>query len=370
MTDDDALTIYNSKSTAIDVERALPQDRVEAIASAIADSKSENTKRAYGRAWRQFATWCEKHGRNAIKCRHDTLAAYVTALEDGTATGKKLAPSSIEVAISAVIAANRLAGHEIERKASAVADVIKAAKVKAGSRHSTRQVQPIKASDVQALLEIESGDRLIDLRDDAIVALGFAGGLRRSEVVGLDLTERRDSSDGTGVLKITDDGIEIALLTSKASQGVEETVALPRQDASALCDTIYRYIESAALRPRAPVFQSIRKGNDALSGNRLHPGDVARIIKRRIHIRLVALYMSRGQTRANAEIRAETEAKEYAGHSLRRGLITSLAEAKVPTYRIQVQSRHKTADMVGRYVKEADKWTDNVLSSLKLGERH
>ena len=55
------------------------------------------------------------------------------------------------------------------------------------------------------------------------------------------------------------------------------------------------------------------------------------------------------------------------GHSLRAGY--AAAVANVPGYRIQQYTRHKLAEMVARYVREADKWTKNGLKKGPL-RRH
>jgi hypothetical protein len=97
-------------------EVALSPERHDAIKNAILSSRAIRTHQEYKRQFAAFATWCAAHDRNPVPCNHETLAGYVTALRDGTATGRQLAAKSIEVAISSVIAANRLAGHQIDRK--------------------------------------------------------------------------------------------------------------------------------------------------------------------------------------------------------------------------------------------------------------
>ena len=49
------------------------------------------------------------------------------------------------------------------------------------------------------------------------------------------------------------------------------------------------------------------------------------------------------------------------GHSMRAGHATTAAFADVPSYRIQQHTRHKSAEMVARYVREADRWKKNGL---------
>ena len=51
------------------------------------------------------------------------------------------------------------------------------------------------------------------------------------------------------------------------------------------------------------------------------------------------------------------------GRSLRAGYATSTA-ADVPALRIQQHTRHKSADMVSRYVRESDKWSRSGLKGV------
>ena len=52
------------------------------------------------------------------------------------------------------------------------------------------------------------------------------------------------------------------------------------------------------------------------------------------------------------------------GHSMRAGYATAAAAADVPSYRIQQHTRHKSAEMVARYVREADKWSKSGLKGV------
>ena len=56
--------------------------------------------------------------------------------------------------------------------------------------------------------------------------------------------------------------------------------------------------------------------------------------------------------------------RRFSGHSLRAGYATSAAAADVPALRIQQHTRHKSADMVARYVRESDKWSKSGLKGI------
>ena len=54
----------------------------------------------------------------------------------------------------------------------------------------------------------------------------------------------------------------------------------------------------------------------------------------------------------------------YSGHSLRAGLAT--AAAGVEERRITVQTRHRSAGMVRRYIRETELWRHNIATELGL----
>jgi integrase len=62
---------------------------------------------------------------------------------------------------------------------------------------------------------------------------------------------------------------------------------------------------------------------------------------------------------------AGLDPKVFSGHSLRAGFVTSAARAGEPERRIMRQTGHKSIEMVLRYVRQANAFTDN--SALALG---
>ena len=83
---------------------------------------------------------------------------------------------------------------------------------------------------------------------------------------------------------------------------------------------------------------------------------MALIVKSRVK----ALVKQRGRGEAEAEELVEL----ISGHSLRAGYATSAAARNMPAYRIQSHTRHKSAEMVAAYVREADKWTKSGLDGV------
>jgi integrase len=355
----------------VDTQRAFSDADEAATQEMEKKAKASATHKAYERQWAAFVGWCDENGRRPLPADADTIRHWLNGLAKA-----EMSPSTIEQAVSAVIGKHRENGIRVDRKADKLTDLILSAKRDARDRRKNkkpRKVAPVRLTDIIAVLTMsararERGQqRLIDIRDDAILALGFAGALRRSEIVSLDLHEVDRKSDARGTLVQIDDGFDVVLHKSKSSQDDDVTIPLPCKDAPIVCEAIENWIEAAGIQSGEPVFQSIRKGATETTGERLSDKAVARIIKSRMAKRLTALHMADGMDKGEATDLAVTQATEYSGHSLRRGCITDLATAGQATHSIQMHSRHKSATMVAGYVDEATQRTNSVLGELNWG---
>ena len=95
--------------------------------------------------------------------------------------------------------------------------------------HPPLQKEAILRDDILDMIEtLDYGLR--DMRDRAILLIGYAGGLRRSEIVSLDFT-RDDTEDGKGWITIEDAG---AILTLTGKSGWRE-VEIGRGSSDATC---------------------------------------------------------------------------------------------------------------------------------------
>ena len=175
-------------------------------------------------------------------------------------------------------------------------------------------------------------------RDRALLLLGFAGALRRSELVGLDVA---DVTEGT-------DGLTVRLRRSKTDQeGAGRTVGIPYGSNPATCPVrawrawleVSGVAEGAAFRPVD------RHGH--IGGTRLSAQAVALVLKRHA-------------------ARAGLDPGEVAGHSLRAGLATSAAAAGVPERVIAEQTGHRGTAMLRRYIREGSLFRENAASAVGL----
>ncbi|MBJ6722847.1 tyrosine-type recombinase/integrase [Bacillus sp. PR5] len=211
-----------------------------------------------------------------------------------------------------------------------------------------RQKEAVLGDDIKAMVDTLGHD-LRGLRDRAILLLGFAGGLRRSEIVGLDIV-RDDQSDGHGWIEIfPDQGV---LVTLRGKTGWRE-VEVGRGAADNTCPVaaLERWIRFGKIA-RGPLFRRILKDNKTVDVERLSGKHVARLVK---------------QTALAAGIRADLPDGErvvlFAGHSLRAGLASS---AEIEERYVQKQLGHASAEMTRKYQRRRDRFRTNLTKASGL----
>ena len=305
-------------------------------------SRSDRTWRQYASAWKQFEAWCSDQGHSPFPASTPLLRNYVAWLAD---QGRTVA--TINAYLAAIATRHSGAGHAIDREA--LRNDIKGIRRK--KPRKTRQVSPLVATDLRALMT-GFGDDTSAARDRLLFALGFAGALRRSELVGLDWKE---AGTGDGYVAMDERGLVITLLRSKSGRGEPVEIIVPCPDMPTACDALGRWAVIASLKPGDPVFREVIKGGE-IGAQRLTDRSVARIIKRRVRQRALAL--------GHPESEADELAEAFSGLSLRSGYCTAAAMAGVPEWKIRRRSRHRTAEMVARYVRAAEEWTDSGLKGI------
>ncbi|RUZ46648.1 integrase, partial [Mesorhizobium sp. M7A.F.Ca.US.007.01.1.1] len=202
------------------------RDYVEAASSA-------NTRRAYAADWKHFCAWARRQHLDVLPPDPQVVGLYITACASGKVTGDKKpnAVSTIERRLSSITWNFSQRGQPLDRKDRHIATVL------AGIRNThaspPRQKEAILTEDLIAMLETLDRGTLRGLRDRAMLLLGFAGGLRRSEIVGLDVA-RDQTQDGRGWIEVLDKGVLVAL---RGKTGWRE-VEIGRGSSDATCPVV------------------------------------------------------------------------------------------------------------------------------------
>lgn len=308
-------------------------------------STAENTNKAYAADWKHFARWCRLKGAEPLPPSPEMIGLYLTDLAAPAGPSPALSVSTIDRRLSGLAWNYAQRGFTLDRKDRHIATVLTGIKRK----HARPPVQKeaILPEDILAMVATLGFD-LRGLRDRAILLLGYAGGLRRSEIVSLDVGND-DTIDSGGWLEILDDG---AVLTLNAKTGWRE-VEVGRGSSEQTCPVhaLEQWLHFAKI-DFGPVFvRTSRDGKKALEV-RLSDKHVSRLIK---------------ATVLKSGIRSELPEKDrlalFSGHSLRAGLASS---AEVDERFVQKQLGHASAEMTRRYQRRRDRFRVNLTTAAGL----
>ncbi|CAM5334904.1 integrase [Aquamicrobium terrae] len=317
------------------------RDYVEAASSA-------NTRRAYASDWKHFASWCRRQCVEMFPPDPQTVGLYITACASGKATGDKKpnSVSTIERRLSSLTWNYAQRGQPLDRKDRHIATVMAGIR----NKHAAppRQKEAVLPEDLIAMLETLDRGTLRGLRDRAMLLLGFAGGLRRSEVVGLDVG-RDQTEDSSGWIEILDKGM---LLRLRGKTGWRE-VEIGRGSSDATCPvvTLQTWLKLGRIA-HGPLFRRVTGHGRAVGAERLNDQEVARLVKRTALAAGVRGDLPEGQ-----------RGKLFAGHSLRSGLASS---AEVDERYVQKQLGHASAEMTRKYQRRRDRFRVNLTKASGL----
>jgi len=202
--------------------------------------------------------------------------------------------------------------------------------------------------DIIAMLETLDRASLRGLRDRAMLLIGFAGALRRSEIVGLDVG-RDQSDDGRGWIEIFDKGL---LVTLRGKTGWRQ-VEIGRGSSDATCPVVAveTWLHLAKI-PRGPIFRRVTGAGKAVGAQRLNDQEVAKLVKR------AALAAG-----VRGDLPQAERAQKFAGHSLRAGLASSV---EADERYVQKQLGHASVEMTRKYQRRRDRFRVNLTKAAGL----
>ncbi|WP_043837840.1 site-specific integrase [Muricoccus aerilatus] len=307
-----------------------PTLSAEARAYAL-EASALNTRRAYGAAWSDFATWCDAAGHPPLPASPETVGTFLVA----RASTHKAA--SLSMRLVAIGQAHRLAGHRLDTGHPAIRETMKGIRRTHGTAPAKKDaaVADVIRDAVAAPVQ-RPGPRA--LRDRALLLVGFAAALRRSELVALDVAD----------VAFMAEGLILTLRRAKTDQdgrGVEIAIPFGRSERTCPVLTLHAWLGAAGIQA-GPAFVSVTRHGRA-TGTRLSDRDVARVVK---------------ETVAAAGYDPTT----FAGHSLRSGFITTAAREGVAERHIKNQSRHKSLPVLRGYIRRGSLFVDNAAARVGL----
>ncbi len=277
------------------------------IRESLADADAPATRRALASDARDFSAWCRENDCDpAVPVEPTHVAAYLLALED-----RGLASSTIARRLATLGRVHRLAGLTAPASVPVVRETMRAIR-RRGSSRGTKTARPFTVSMIRAAAP------KLALRDRAIVLVGFAAALRRSEIAGLTWGQIEPSASGR-IIRLG------RTKTDQAPTRGGAVVAIHRGDGG-LCSPVAAL---AAWEQRNPE----RTPSDLVFG--LTSKSIGRVVKRA------------------AQLAGEDPAA-YSAHSLRAGFCSEADRAGVNMATWMALSRHKSTDVARGYVRDAD----------------
>jgi site-specific recombinase XerC len=298
------------------------------------NATAASTRKLYGGVFAAFARWCDEHDAPALPTTPEILATYLQDMHEEQGR----AASYLGLMRAAVLWTHRQAKLPFDSRAECLRQVISAAKRQ--RRADPKRVRPFLVEDFHKL-SAAMGDSLIDVRDRAMFALGLARALRGpSELVSLDL-DRLGDVEGRGFIEIGTAGITVKLVRSKTSQESTREMFIERGPAVEAVDA---WIRAGGITAGTPLWRPLTNGmvhQTRLSARMWHE-----IVKRRV----AQFYRLEGMSAEEAA----REARKFATHSLRSGMITSLARSGAHLNEIRDVTGHAegSAAILLGYIRE------------------
>ena len=281
------------------------------------NSKAHNTLRAYKSDFKDFSLFCGKNGFSSLPSEPKILALYITHLS------KSSKFSTLKRRIASISVIHRLKGHYLDTKHPIIMENLHGIKRSLGARQKSKK--PLLINDLKLIIRVIDKE---DIRDKALILVGFAGGFRRSELINIYLED----------IEFVPEGVKILIKKSKTDQSGEGLIkAIPYFDNHEFCPVI-------ALKDFVKFKYSNSKNERIFA---ISDKSVSLIIKK------------------YAE-KAGLDSTRYAGHSLRSGFATTAAEFGAEERNIMAMTGHKTTQMVRRYIQEANLFKNNALNKIKI----
>lgn len=292
-------------------------------------ARAENTIDAYKSDWRDFCEWCKYHNQKAFPAEPETIVNYINDLADNAKA------NTVARRISALTENFDAAGlRDNPCHFPIVKNALRGIKRMKGTMQHGKA--PILFEDIKEMLTYVEGPELQQLRDKAILLIGFYGAMRRSEIAGMDVED----------LNFTRLGLLVTLRKSKTDQFDQgQVIAIPYVKEKGICavTALQKWLDASGI-VSGPVFRGFTKGHH-IRKTRISDKTIALIVKK--YVGLMGM-----------------DPKEYGAHSLRHGFATSAAMNHVEEREIMRQTRHKSQAIVRRYIDEADRLIDNPIFKI------
>jgi len=378
----------------------LDPDTVRRVWAAVDASTSSATKAAYRSDWARFERWAIAVGHVVLPASPLVVAAYLTgAAEERKPDGRPaFGSASLSRWASSINQVHTAAGFAAPGRSEVVRRALSG--VRRTRKVPPKRRSPLLLADVRTLLEAMRPSMgvwpaaMAAHRDAALLLMGFAGAHRRSELVGLRLSDvtvhpadglhvrvksSKTDQEGQGIVRalpygrdpqtcppcalvqwrrlllayVVDDGGRRAAIAQMHKRGLSTEHVCRSVD-----DSTTSVADINAEEPESPdgdggggerwLFPTVHKTGRP---GRVMTGDaVAMMIQRRA--------AAAGYTPAQVDL--------LGGHSLRSGFVTEAFRAGADAHSIMRQTGHKDPKMLEVYAREFAPLVGNAVLKLDL----
>jgi integrase len=298
-------------------------------------AKAASTTLAYDSDWANFAMWCRSHGLEPLPAAEATVVLYITSL----ARPPALRPATIRRRLTAISQKHleaRLPNPSLVSTNAALKATLQGI-CKVLTTRQDAKTAIMRDGIVRILDTLE--DDLKSIRNRALVLVGFASAMRRSEIASVETTH----------LKWSQDGVTILIPRSKTDQtgdGREVEVIYGKRADTCPVRALKAWLKAAGIKS-GPVFRKVLKSGRA-GAARMNPASIGVIVKK------LAFDAALG------------DASEFAGHSLRAGYVTQASDNGATFDQIMKQTGHQSVEMVYRYSRSASRARKEAAAKLGL----
>ena len=337
-------------------------------------SKAKNTKDKYQGDWLKFIDYCKnKHSCSpldvddlesayALTCNyldwlHEDPEAKILKgtsnipgrekINNNPYSSSSYKSSTIQRILASITYKYRVNGFQFDRKNNNVADTIGAI-VRDQKNNKSGQAKELLRKDIELIIDAipEKSDDYKNIRDKALILVGYFSFCRRSELLGMKYEH----------LTFDNDGIQILIPFSKTDQKGEGRVILlqKRDDSPKYCPVraLNEWLEISMINS-GPLFYRIDKSNSIIKYE-LNQNN------KKVSLTDTSFVLILKKRAQNAGL---NDCHKISGHSLRIGSITQARINGVPTHEIMKMSGHKTEQMINRYTKITD------IKSISVGKK-
>ncbi len=293
-------------------------------------TRAVNTLRAYAHSCSVFDGWCEHAGRRSHPPSVDTVRLFVSWCLASDGGGYRLA--SVRLFLAGLSARCRREGLPVPVDDSV--RLLLACAARALQEEPAGKL-PITPSQLASVCSLPASTP-VEIRDRAIMLVGFATGFRASDLSCLRLAD----------VRWVERGFELWLRRSKNDQvGEGRRVGIPPGKRAATCPVkaLRAWVASRG-SAAGPLF--LRAWPDgSLAEGVLSPRGICSVVQRALD-------------------RVGIDSAPYGAHSLRAGFVTAAADAGSSELSIMRRTGHKSTAMVLRYFRPAQAFAVDPLAGV------